>query len=216
MDGPESYGSTKPLQCLGGLVIETLKLRNLAKVPSIMENPELHLDEVRHKYQRMQFESSELLQLLIKISGAVPSSSNCNLSIDISMMRVYSGVQMAYGIILTLAMVFNTLLRALEPDVKSLVQESAAFANQIIILAQHAAQHRPIGASYIPLCLIVAWATMDDTSKRMEVAEMIGEFQPDFPQIRWMERAIFLKVKFETLRARYAANLVQVSPCTNM
>ncbi len=122
------------------------------------------------------------------------------------MMEIVSSYRVAYGILLALASTLNGILRAFEPDDMGLVGESTGFSTDIITLAAQASQHRPLGASYIPPCLVAAWAATADPSKQAEVEKMIAEYQTDFVQARWMDSAVWLKNRFERLRRKLAAS----------
>lgn len=121
-------------------------------------------------------------------------------------MGLLTRYRVGYGILLALASTLNGILRAFDPDDMTLVEESVSFSNDIMTIAAHASQYRPLGASYIPLCLIAAWAAIVDPSKQAEVEKMLGEYQTDFVQARWMHGAIWLKNRFESLRRKVSTS----------
>lgn len=68
-------------------------------------------------------------------------------------LRLFHQTQVVYGVLLTMILSLNNLLRVLDPGDFAMFEESTIFANDILVLAQLASQQRPLGASYIPPCL---------------------------------------------------------------
>ncbi len=96
------------------------------------------------------------------------------------------------------ALILNTQLRAFNiDDVLTLVAESKALITETIILAEDATQYRPLGSSGIPLCLVCAWAGMNEASSRLRIEELLAEYQQDFAIARWMEMAVWMEQKLK-------------------
>jgi hypothetical protein len=175
-------------------------LQSLAKVPDFVRDPELHLFEIQSAYQQMRVEAPKMRQRLAQLTEPSSSDAIQPLSLPTPITGLLIRYRAAYGILPTLASTFNGILRAFDPDDVDLVKESASYSNDIMTLAADMSQYRPLGASYIPLCLIAAWAATEDPSKQAEVEKMLAEYQADFVEARWMQCAIWLKNKFEILR----------------
>ena len=193
-------------QMKGETPIHSLTLRSLAKIPAFVRHPELHLVELKLAYQRMQADLEKLCLRMTKATGLTSSGFIRTPSLPSTTMRLYTHYQAAYGLLLALAMIYNGMLRAFDPYDIPLIQESESFSNEIITLAEHVSPYRPLGASYIPLCLVAAWAATDDTSRRAHVEKILAEYQTDFTQMKWMEGAIWLKTKFESQRLKLSTS----------
>lgn len=126
-------------------------------------------------------------------------------------MKVYAYCQTAYGFILTLATILNSILRAFDPCGISLAEDSASFVHEIITLAERASQFRPLGASYIPLCLMTGWAATNDISKKADIEKLLAEYQTDLAGARWLESAIWLRAQYERQRLKFSTSFAENS-----
>jgi hypothetical protein len=198
IDEAEMYG---PQRALGdeSTPIESLRLRNLAKIPGQLQHVQQHILEVKYTYQRMRDETVNVGQRLAKLTEPCSIGINQSPPVPVPVMRLHASLRAAYVMLLTLTMIYNAALRALDPDDVPLRKESVTFSNAIVKFAEHSSQYRPIGANSISLCLVAAWAAMDDTSTRVKVTTILGEYQADFPQIGWMGVASRLKNRFKSL-----------------
>jgi hypothetical protein len=127
-------------------------------------------------------------------------------------MKVYAHCQAAYGLVLTLATILNSILRAFDPCGISLAEDSASFVHEIITLAYRASQFRPLGASYIPLCLMTGWAATDDISKKADIEKHLAEYQTDLAEARWLEGAIWLKAQYGSQRLKFSTSFPENPP----
>lgn len=141
-------------------------------------------------------------QRLAELTELTSSGAVLPLSLPTAIAGVISRYQVAYGILLALASSFNGMLRAFDPGDMTLVEESVSFSNEIMTIAAHASQYRPLGAAHIPLCLIAAWATTVDPFKRAEMEKMLADYQKDFGAPRWGQFALWLKNNFDSLNRK--------------
>lgn len=154
----------------------------------------------------MRADAPKLRQRLAQLTELTSSGAIRPLSPRTPIMGLHTRYQGAYGILLALASTLNGILRAFDPDDMTMVEESASFSIDIMTVAAHASQYRPLGASYVPLCLIAAWAVTEDPPKQAEVEKMLAEYQRDFVEARWMHCAIWLKNRFESLRRKVSTS----------
>lgn len=196
----ETYGPPRPIDRDDRIPIQSLKLKSLAKMPDFVRNPELHLVEIKFSYQQVRAELPKLGQRLAKM--VEPTSLGVIQAFSVPIVRLYAHLQSAYGILLALAIILNGMLRAYNPHDSHLGEESGSFVNEVMTLAENVLQHRPLGGSYIPICLVPAWAATDDTSKRAELEKLLLEYQTDFAHEGWMDWAAWLKNKYESLRLK--------------
>lgn len=169
----------------------SLKLRNMAQIPNFVREPEQHLVEMRFAYKQIQVDVQKLRRRLVKVAE-LPTSTG----------RLHSTCLAAHGLLLCEALIVNAVLRAFNPYDSSLIEDSASFSNETVTLAEEASQYRPIGASHVPLCLIVAWAATDDMSRRVEIERVLADYQADFMVARWLDSAFLLDSQFQDLRRR--------------
>jgi hypothetical protein len=113
--------------------------------------------------------------------------------------------------VLTLATILNSILRAFDPCGISLAEDSASFVHEIITLAYRASQFRPLGASYIPLCLMTGWAATNDISKQADIEKLLTEYQTDLAGARWLEGAIWLKAQYESQLLKFSTSFLEES-----
>jgi hypothetical protein len=179
--------------------IESLEIWNLVKIPSMIKNPRLHSLEIIFAYERIRVETPMLGRRVAKMSEQTIHDVNQHRSVPLHVIKLHAALREGYGSLLTLAMPFNAMLRALNPCDILLAKESEIFLEEIITLAEYESQNRPIGASYIPLCLVAAWAAVNDALMLAKIEKIIDEYQSDFPQHRWMEMAHALRKKIESL-----------------
>jgi hypothetical protein len=170
-----------------GVAIEGLKLRNLAKLSDYITYPEMHLFDIKSAYQRMGI---DLPKMRLCISTVTSISAR---SAQLPPTTIRARLQSALGLLLTFAIILNTLLRTFEPKNLYLVQESALLSDEIVALAEDAAQYRPLGSSAMPICLIAAWASTYDLQIRSKVEKVIEVYQSDFPISKWMDTARWLE-----------------------
>jgi hypothetical protein len=193
--------------------IQSLNMPNLSKFPDFIRDPESHVFEMQSSYARMLVECAQMKKLLAMFPKPVSPCFSHVIGLQYPTQQLHSRYQVVYGMLLTLAMMLNTILRAFDPDDVILIQESVTLPVDIITLARYAVPYRPLGASYIPLCLVAAWAATDNPLERVEVEVMLAEYQTDFASANWMEMARWLHGQHEALRFRLAtAALLSASP----
>ncbi|KAF5562704.1 hypothetical protein FNAPI_3023 [Fusarium napiforme] len=117
-----------------------------------------------------------------------------------SSQKLIHRLQITEAILLAAALALNSILRATYPDDSVLLLEASTLANELIALAKGVSQYRPLGASYIPPCLLVAWATTSALhAQRSEIEVLLTEYQEDYARTKWMDQAKLLKAMHETL-----------------
>jgi hypothetical protein len=181
-----------------GCRIDSLNVRNLAKMSKLLQHPDHDLEETQSTYHQLRSERVKMLALLLKASKLSPSQTAQNTQVR---------VQMGYALLLAITLLFNAVLQNFESTFDfQLADESALLVNEAISLAKQAARHRPLGSSSMPLCLVVAWAVSDhDELKNAEIEDILAEYQLDFSVARWLESAQGLRAQ---LRNPLAVSIV--------
>ena len=213
----ETFGPPKPLRTMKpknaddeNFRLSTLELSSLARIPDFIRYPELHLFEIQLTYEQKRIDILKMRQRLAKTGELPPAHEIGTFSPQVSPAAMVYLYHTAYALLLALALILNGLLRALDPSDITLAEESITFANEIVVIAEQMSQYRPLGAGYIPICLIAAWAATADLSKQSQMEAIIADYQEDFAGARWMEGAVWLRNRFEILQLKtLAAQLEQ-------
>lgn len=178
----------------------SLRLKNLAQVASFVREPELHVLELRPAYKQAQADCLSLRHRLAEFNEQISNGLLQGLVPDMNAIKTRSVLQLTYGIVLVLAAVINALLAIFEPHDTLLPLEAREFCTEIIALAKIAAPYRPLGASWVPSCLVGAWATTNDPAMRKKIEGILAEYQPDFIDVNWIQIARWLQKRFEKVR----------------
>ncbi|THC92728.1 hypothetical protein EYZ11_007805 [Aspergillus tanneri] len=165
----------------------SLHLQNFANISTYVREPEFHVFEIESAYKTMLVDLPKLRRLVDKTTGEIAAAEAA-----------------MYGMLLAFAIILNRMLREFDPDDVVILQNSGCLFDQLMSLAHEACRHRPIGASYMPLCLVAAWAASTDASQRVQAEAMIADYQSDFKEVRWLEMAVWLARKLDTLRLKLA------------
>lgn len=166
----------------------SISYSTFAMFPEYTHNPHLHLSEITATYTVLQNDARRMHEFL-------------DHDLFLSLSRIHqSRYRAAYTVVATLALLLNTLLRSFDPTETALVQESTFFCQQVVECADAASCDRPLGASYVPLCLIVALAAASDASDVARIEAMLTDYQSDFKTLGWRNCAAWLRRLFETHR----------------
>ncbi|KAJ5810781.1 hypothetical protein N7447_010297, partial [Penicillium robsamsonii] len=174
----------------------TTELHHLAVFPKFVQNPQPHLAEIAKTYMKLRLDAYQIRQQLDQCAEFIL------VSFSSSQVARHSRIQAAYVMLSTLAVLLNSLLRVYDPWNASLVSEAVFLCDEITIQAELASRYRPIGAGYIPLCLVVAWAASDDPVQLARIEAILCEYQSDFADIPWMGRAVWLQSTLDSHRIR--------------
>ncbi|KAA8642880.1 uncharacterized protein ATNIH1004_009639 [Aspergillus tanneri] len=181
----------------------SLHLQNFANISTYVREPEFHVFEIESAYKTMLVDLPKLRRLVDKTTGEIAAAEAVGSS-PITLLRLLTRYQAMYGMLLAFAIILNRMLREFDPDDVVILQNSGCLFDQLMSLAHEACRHRPIGASYMPLCLVAAWAASTDASQRVQAEAMIADYQSDFKEVRWLEMAVWLARKLDTLRLKLA------------
>lgn len=166
-------------------------IRIVARIPDFIQHPQLYLSEVKWRYPRLKADCQIVRTSLAKMAELISSPEA-----DLSTIKTYAHCQTAYGLALSMATILNGILPAFDPRDTSLVEDSASFVDEIVILTEQASRFRPLAASYIPVCLATGWAATDDPSRKAEIESHLAEYQTDLADARWLEGAMWLKAQY--------------------
>ncbi|KAL7783606.1 hypothetical protein V8C37DRAFT_36202 [Trichoderma ceciliae] len=185
----------------------SLELRNLARIPDLIREPIKYMSDISVTYQRMRVEIP-LLKGALDLADALASESPTTTTTKVRLQY-----QVSLGLLLGCALIFNGYLRAFGADDGHMVEEADTMANDAIKLAHNASQYRPLGASFIPLCLIPGWAATDDIGIQQRVIQALEIYQDDFSPLTgrsWYIMAYWLRGEMDLIRSG-----LQMSPLEN-
>jgi hypothetical protein len=169
--------------------LDCLKYQFLVQIPDFIRYPEKNRAQILSSYQQAQNECLAMRNNL----GSTP------------MIMLDTRYQTGYGMLLSLAMFLNSIVSVFRPHDISLPEESATMRSEIMTLAWQVMDRRPLGAGYIPVCLIAAWIGSNDLMERAEIEVMILRYRSGFTELRWLEKAIAFKQRLQRLRPKFVA-----------
>ncbi|RDW69802.1 hypothetical protein BP6252_08822 [Coleophoma cylindrospora] len=166
---------------------ESQMIRCLAHLPRLMDRGKTALREhtgVQHvimetrKYYGMLKVITQNLKSVLdaihkaQVDGTSPSPE--------LLPKAHAWYQRSHGLALGICIIFNCVLRALEPNDIELDIEAQSFCDNILVLADEAAIYRPLGASYVPICLFAAWCGSKDETTRAIIETVLVDYRSDF------------------------------------
>ena len=216
----ETYGPPKPLVNRKeddevGMRLDTLSLSNLAKMPDFIRHPEKHLFDMQLTYEQKRLDIARMRDRLPDVSELPSAQEIGKFAPPVSPRTLIYLYYTAYVLLLTLALIINGLLRALDPLDITLIEDAIVFSDEVTVIAEHMSQYRPLGAGFIPMCLMAAWSSTSDPRKSAKLQEMIQDYSTDFAGARWMEGALWLKDRFNLLRFKTMATKLEQQQCSS-
>lgn len=173
-------------------------LSTLANFPEWIRRPDPYIPEIAVVYLRMRDDAERMRQYLGHWSELASTSFTDPESFG------HCRYQAGYTLVVTLALILNTLLRAFDPNNTVLVTEAFSFCDHIIRESEIACRYRPLGAAYVSLCLVVGCAAAEDPRQLVQLQALLADYSTDFKEINWIERVMWLRASFYShhLRAR--------------
>ncbi|KAF5665623.1 fungal transcriptional regulatory n-terminal [Fusarium denticulatum] len=178
------------------------QVQRLLRIPRFMHEPLCYMEEIKIAYQELQDDHARILHHLesVRIQKSSSEDLHCR-------QKLIHKVQVTQAIILTTALALNSILRAAYPDDSVLLLEASTLANKLITVVNAVSQYRPLGASFVPPCMIAAWATMSSLeAQRNEIRVLLTEYQHDYARVQWMDLAVLLEVLHGTLLGRISGS----------
>ncbi|KAI3574952.1 hypothetical protein IWW34DRAFT_883226 [Fusarium oxysporum f. sp. albedinis] len=172
-----------------GFQIRTFQLQRLIRIPRFLHEPLRYVDEIKITYQELRGDYSRIQCHLESLNEQEPPPEDLH-----NRPNLNHKLQVTEAIFLTAVLALNSILRATYPDDSVLLLEASTLVNELITLAKTAFQYRPLGASYIPPCLVAAWATTSALeAQKNEIETLLAEYQHDYARIKWIDQAKLLK-----------------------
>ncbi|KAJ5602260.1 hypothetical protein N7510_011794 [Penicillium lagena] len=172
----------------------TTKLCQMGRISEFMRFPDIHHHEIAATYQLLRNDAYRMINHLIQRRAGM------DLSTSSATVIAYARYQAACCLIISLSLILNCLLRAFDATNSLLCEEASAFCDEIITIAESVSCHRPLGSGYAAVCLVPAWAATDDPQQLARIETIMAEYQLDFIDFNWSDRATWLRSSFDTLR----------------
>ena len=93
---------------------------------------------------------------------------------------VLAHLERILGLSLAIGIILNCVLGAIDIDNIELRLECEFFSQEILMLSEGAKMYRPIGASYMQLCLSSAWIGTTDPETKLKIEDVYSEFRQDY------------------------------------
>ncbi|KAF4976797.1 hypothetical protein FZEAL_6578 [Fusarium zealandicum] len=193
---PEASQARQVQQNSGG--IPSLSIRNLARLPDFINEPELHRMDITCAYHRLLLDMHKI-SLIVKAVSFPPGSSPTLMQLRLS--RSYNS---AYSVLLAVVLVMGQLMQAFDPYSLSLVGEGALCCTEVVTMAEKISQYRPLGASHVPLTLAIGWASTEEPDMKAQIEGLLSEYQEDWTVTKWIDMGYWWRAKFAELRLRLA------------
>jgi hypothetical protein len=181
--------------------IASLFLRNLIRLPAIVRDPETHLSQAISYYLLATRNLKTLQHHINRLSRVLSSKVTTHITNPPLQLRLLVVYQTAYGILLALTILLNAILRAFDDFNPTVIGEASYLPEQVITLAEQVSAYRPLGASYMPLALMVAWAATTIPEQRQKLGMYLVEWQGDFGA-DYIAGALWMERMLEALRLR--------------
>jgi len=145
-------------------------MSTVIRIPEFLQyNPKL-LDEIIFVHRDMQKTCVKLREKLVGLTFDSRNAAFLEIPtlppIPIAAKRLYEFYQKLYGIFLNIEIMLVGILQAYNPGDATLAVRSSQVCQEIIDLSLAAMELRPLGAGWIPMCLVSAWgATSNNQSK---------------------------------------------------
>ncbi|EFQ99034.1 hypothetical protein MGYG_02046 [Nannizzia gypsea CBS 118893] len=172
---------------LDGVTPEGRMMRSVAKVPGLLNRARkirkdggtdenllidalaaYHLakgaaDELRIKYNKARF----------------PKEGQFSFKDPIVM--AHSFYQRSFGLSLTVAIILSCVVTGIDPD-NAVVVDPSTYIDEILEIAGSATIYRPLGASFVPMCLMMAWISTGDVTRRATIEAALKAYENDYAE----------------------------------
>lgn len=187
-------------ESLGTII--SLTLRSLTELSIMIRNPLLHLSQLQSHYVQVLKDLEKTRHRISEAVTALSTAPRPRATKSVLNVKLHILNQICHGLLLTIALVLNAILMVVDDVPLVLGLESLDLQREVLNLAEEASQYRPLGASYMPLCLMVVWASTSDTSLRNDAETALRYWQSDFPAADYMGGVKWLREHFRHLRSK--------------
>lgn len=160
----------------------------------------MHLSDIRERYEHARHESHILLNFVANILAGQPTT--VLFTSNLTTIRTYILCAVSAGLVMTIAMILNQILRIFNPSDSLLQQDITYLASEVISLAEGAKCHGPVGSLFVPIMLCVAAATTSCEKTNEKLAELIEPNQVVYRGAKSSDIILWLRRRFAGMRKR--------------
>ncbi|KAF5611498.1 uncharacterized protein FSUBG_2331 [Fusarium subglutinans] len=120
---------------------------------TLLHEPLHYVEEIKTTYRKLQDDHTTIQHRVESVKQQKLPSERLQ-----GQQKLIHRLHVAEAILFTAALALNRILRATYLDDSVLLLEASTLANELITVAKAVSHYRPLGASYIPPCLVAAWA----------------------------------------------------------
>lgn len=103
---------------------------------------------------------------------------------------------------MSIAMMLNQILRIFHPSETFLEQDMAFFTREVINVAARVKYLRPLGCTFVPPTLCMAWVTTPSEDVRGELVGWLEHYEADFRGAKSTDFTGWLEHRFAKMRKR--------------
>lgn len=143
--------------------VPSMSLKRMARLTSLFYSPEAHADEIKTTYSDMLEDGRRLREHQAKVDIRVspPNDLYLGCTEHADRMKHAYPLRVIYSVLLTMTAALNSLLQAFDPGKNDLLEERIMVVESAVAVARQGLQYRPLGASYVPCCLVAMVSRKD-------------------------------------------------------
>ena len=185
------YTASKSENSDDSLQLNSIAFETLAKIPRLLHGSRRNIAQMQRIYEMMRMDYLTLKNLTKNpVSLSSSSVGLGDLHNSVKLMRLQSQLEGAQGLMLSVEIAFNLLLRHYKKPDELLNVECHGFIADVISLADRAKSRRPFAASYIPLPLVAAWYATEDSVYRQRLQEQMDDYGAEYGALQMMRRTV--------------------------
>ncbi|KAH7121411.1 hypothetical protein EDB81DRAFT_813902 [Dactylonectria macrodidyma] len=181
--------------------LPSLTLRSLSRMGDYMQDPVSNHLDILSAYNLLRLDCGKLYTKTRHPFPVDKSSPYATYFV-----RLNRGVQVAYTMAMSLALVMNAILQYFDPLDDSLIKEATSCISELMKMGEAGLSSMPLGASHIPIGLSIAWASTSDPAVKTSLAAMILEYQLDAGNTNWVKIASWWEAKLRNVGLQILAH----------
>lgn len=164
-----------------------LLMSSVIRIPEYLQYEPKLLDEIVLVHRDVQ---KTCIKLREKMYEVTPDSRN-EVFLDLPKLprtkiapkRLYAFYQRTYGVFLSFEVMLNGILQAYSPGDAMLAVRSFQICEELRDLSLAASELRPLGAGWIPVCLVSAWGASPDAQSKILLEQVWTECWADYSRL---------------------------------
>ena len=175
----------------------SLELRHLTHMVRLTRDPVAHLDKFQAAYDFLCIDIGVLRSIMCPLPGCLDGATPVD---SIPSKRIRNGLSSQFSMGLIWSMIFNRMLQEYKPEDTMLNIELNECIDNMAFLTVRAMPDRPLGATYCPPGMVVAFSASKDPVRRENMKRLMVEFSKGFADINWQDGLKFWEKKLEHVK----------------